>query len=69
MKRKTSFIKRYLPTIIAVVIIAAAIIGWSAMWYGIGHYNAVLETTERLTYELTADFEKQMQEYINRYTS
>ena len=65
MKGKTTFTKRYLPSIIAIAIIAALIIGWSAMWYAIGHHNAVIETTERVTYELTAQYEAQMQAYID----
>ena len=57
--------KRYLSSAIAWLIIFLVVIGWSAMWYVIGHHNAVIETTERVTYELTAEFEAQMQAYID----
>lgn len=54
-------IRRYLPSLIAILIIIALAIGWSAMWYAIGYHNAKLDTTERLTTE----FDAQMQAYID----
>lgn len=59
MRKKLT--RRYLPSLIAIIIIIVFIVGWSAMWYAIGYHNSKLDTTEKLTKE----FDERMQAYID----
>lgn len=53
--------RRYLPTLITLLIIIGIIVGWSIMWYAIGYHNSKIDLTDTLT----ADYEARLQAYID----
>lgn len=64
MNKQTTFMKRWLPTIIALVIIIALVVGWAYLWYVIGYHNSKID----LTQQLNDEYELRLQAEINELT-